>query len=91
MTSITVRTDDYIKSLLEEKAELYGLTLSGYLNVQLRKILLDEDDDDDLEIDEKRMAYYIAEADKVMNDPNMKWLDAREVTEELNKKYGVCR
>ncbi|MCL1876976.1 DUF6290 family protein [Candidatus Saccharibacteria bacterium] len=87
MTSITIRTDERIKNILERKAELNGLTLSGYLNLMIRHNIVDDDDIDF--IDEKHMRYYVAEADKVMRNPNTKWHDAREVLAELDKKYGL--
>ena len=86
--SITIRTDARFKKSLAKKAKRSGLTLSGYLNQKLRQIIQD-DDELDCYISPERWAKEVAIAEQRLNNPNAKWVDARQAIIDLGKKYGV--
>ena len=86
--SITIRTDARFKKSLAKKAKRSGLTLSGYLNQKLRQIVQD-DDELDYHISPERWAKEVAIAEQRLNNPNAKWVDARQAIIDLGKKYGV--
>jgi len=89
MPTITIRTDQRVKSILERQAELSGLTLSGYINLMFRDHISDKKRVDF--VSDRQKDYYIRETEKVFNNPKTVWHDIDDVMAEIGEKYGLPR
>ncbi len=88
MTSITIRIDDQIKNILMRKANMSGLTLSGYINLMCRRDIASGQKIAEL-VDEERLARELKIAKQRDANPNAKYLSLDKAFAEIDKEYGL--
>ena len=91
MTSITIRTDESIKSILEHDAKVNGLTLSSYINLLFRRHIANRDDELMDFVDERRLKRELAIAQARADNPSAEYVSLDEAFAALDKKHDLRR